>query len=117
MSTRLIKYYLDKYIYLAPIVMLVITLYSNFFALNYVVAGNLIGYSILTNVVFWYLFNFKGDFCWFTKNIPLGLIAINLIDITAELIHYEYYAKIFNIGVCSVSLILFMGFKIKNMIK
>tara|TARA_R110000782_G_scaffold258036_1_gene347590 strand:- start:405 stop:758 length:354 start_codon:yes stop_codon:yes gene_type:complete len=117
MSTRLIKYYLDKYIYLAPIVMLVITLYSNFFDLNYVIIGNLIGYSILTNIVLWYLFNVKGNYCWFTKNVPLGLIAINLLDITAAFINYEYYARLFNILVCTVSLFLFMIFKIKTMIK
>lgn len=116
MSTKLFKYYLDKYIYLIPIIMLIVTLYSNFYEINYTIAGNLIGYSLLTNILMWFLFN-KGNYCWFTKNIPLALIFINIVDILGAFINYDFYAKIFNTTVCFISLFMFLMFKIKTMLK
>jgi len=106
--------FLDKYIYLTPIIMLIITLYSNFMSMNYVVVGNIIGYSILTNITLFYIFNYKGVYCWFTRNIPKGLILINLIDIVGNYIDNQFYIKLFNIFVCSISLILFFIYKLKS---
>lgn len=117
MKKWLIKYYLKKYIHLVPIIMLVVTLISNFIDINYVVAGNLIGYSILSNFLMWYFFNFTGSYCWFTRKSSLGLILINLIDIFGEFIDYGCYTKIYNIVVCSVVLFLFSIFKIGQKIK
>jgi hypothetical protein len=108
------KKFLDKYIYLSQPIMLLITLISNFVSLNYSLAGNIIGYSILSNLVFFYLFNYKGNYCWFTKRAPLFLICINLIDIIGCYISYEFYSKIFNISICLVSLLLFLISKIKS---
>jgi len=106
--------FLDKYIYLTPIIMLVITLYSNFMSINYVVVGNIIGYSILTNITLFYIYNYKGSYCWFTRNVPKGLILINIMDIVGSYINYHYYIKLFNIFVCSISLILFIIYKLKS---
>lgn len=106
--------FLDKYIYLSQPIMLLVTLISNFVSLNYVVAGNMIGYSVLTNVVFFYLFNYKGNYCWFTRNTPKFLLLINLLDIIGNFIDYSYYNRLFNIFICSISLILFTIHKIKK---
>ena len=108
------KKFLDKYIYLTQPLAIFITLISNFVSLNYSLAGNIIGYSLITNIVFFYLFNYKGNYCWFTKRAPLFLMLINLIDIIGIYISYEFYSKIFNISICSVSLILFIISKIKS---
>jgi len=111
MKKWLIKYYMKKYIHLTPVIMLIITLISNFIEINYVVVGNLIGYSILSNFVMWYFFNFTGNFCKFTKRVSLGLIFINLIDIIGYFINYSYYTKIFNVTICTVTLVFFMYYK------
>jgi len=108
------KRFLDKYIYLSQPIMLLVTLISNFIDLNYSVAGNMIGYSLITNVVFFYLFNYKGNYCWFTKRAPLFLIGINLIDILGNYINYDFYSKLFNISICLVSLVLFLISKLKS---
>ena len=114
MKRWLIKYYLKKYIHLVPVIMLIITLISNFIEINYVVAGNLIGYSILSNFFMWYHFNFTGSYCKISKRISFGLVLINMIDIFGEFIKYSYYTKIFNVVVCSVALTLFIIFKLKK---
>jgi len=108
------KKFLDKYIYLSQPIMLLVTLISNFLSLNYTLAGNLIGYSILTNLVFFYLFNYKGNYCWFTKRAPLFLIGINILDIIGVYINYKDYSEIFNITICSIALLLFLISKIKS---
>jgi hypothetical protein len=108
------KKFLDRNIYLSQPLILFVTLLSNFVSLNYTLAGNIIGYSLITNIVFFYLFNYKGNYCWFTKRTPLFLILINFIDIIGNFISYEFYSKIFNITICSVSLILFIISKIKS---
>jgi len=116
-KARLLKFYLDKYIFLAPIIMLSITLYSNFFNINYVIVGNIIGYSILTNITMYYLFNFKGSYCWFTRNIPIGLVSINIIDIIGCFIDYEKYKIMFNILVVFIIVFFYIIYKIKNITK
>lgn len=108
------KRFLDKYIYLSQPIMVLITLLSNFITFDFVVAGNIIGYSVVTNVVFFYLFNYKGSYCWFTRITPKFLLLINLLDIIGRFIEYSYYNRIFNIAICSGSLILFIIYKIKN---
>ena len=107
------KIFLEKYIYLTQPIMLLVTLLSNFVQLDYILAGNFIGYSVFTNFVFFYLFNYKGNYCWFTKKAPLFLLLINAVDIVGNYVSYEFYSKIFNISICSFSLILFIIHKIK----
>jgi hypothetical protein len=109
--------FLDKYIYLSQPIMLFVTLMSNFVIFDFFVAGNIIGYSIITNVVFFYLFNYKGRYCWFTRNTPKFLLLINALDIIGTFIEYSTYNRIFNIAICSISLILFIIYKIKGLEK
>ena len=110
-----IKSFLDRYIYLLPVLMLFATLYSNFFSINYVVMGNIVGYSIITNTISWYLFNCTSKkYCWFTRNAPVGLLIINIIDLIGLLMKRENYVTIFNVVVCSIIIILAVLFFIKK---
>lgn len=117
MNNKLLKFYIKKYIHLIPIIMISATLLSNFINLNYVVVGNILGYSILSNIVMWLFFNINGDYCWFTRNITIGLIIINIIDIIGFYFDYSYYSTIFNISVCSITLTLFLIFEIRKIAK
>jgi len=109
------KRFLDKNIYLSQPIMLLVTLCSNFIDMNFTLAGNIIGYSFMTNLVFFYLFNYKGNYCWFTKKAPLFLMLVNAIDVIGVYIDYQIYSKIFNITICGVSLILFFIHKTKQL--
>lgn len=112
-----LKSFLDRYIFIVPILMLLACLYSNFFYLDYVLAGNVLGCSILSNLVMFYLFNFKGRYCWLTRNAPMGLIFINLIDIIGVWVLDKWYIFLFNIVVCLTILILASIFYIKKRLK
>jgi hypothetical protein len=99
--------------------MLLATLFSNYVdykgvVYNYVVLGNAIGCSIISNLIAFYLFNFKGNYCWFTKNAPIGLILINIVDIIGTHVNYVTYSKIFNIVICAVIITLALVFYIKK---
>lgn len=114
---KILKFYTNKYIYLIPIIMLLATLYSIYFKINYVVVGNVLGCSILTNIAMYYFFNFKGNYCWFTKNVPLCLITINLIDIIGYFIEYKKYNTFFNLIVISMTVVFYIIYKVKNINK
>ena len=95
--------------------MLLCTLLSNFIDFNFIIAGNSVGCSLATNIVFWYHFNWTNKkYCWLTRNIPLGLIIMNLIDILGNYIDYQDYDKIFNIFICAIFLILAAVFYIRK---
>jgi len=114
-----IKAFLDRYIYFVPIIMLLAGLYTSFVeysgnVYNYTVVGNTIGWSIFSSIVFFYFFNFKGNYCWFTRNAPIGLILINIADILGFYFNYKIYSVLFNIVVCGIIITLALIFKIKN---
>lgn len=84
------EFWLKRYIYLLPITLLGVDIISLFVKLNYIIGGNIAGYSLFTNILFvkefWY-----GKYCWFTKLLPFGLIAINIINIIGEYISDKFY--------------------------
>jgi len=92
------------------------TLVSNFVDFNFVLVGNILGYSVLSNLVFFYHFHY-GNYCWFTRNAPTGLLCVNLIDITSCFLDYSIYSKIFNVGICAITLILALIFELKRRLK
>lgn len=94
--------------------MLVVSFLSVFIDLNYVVAGNLIGYSIITNIVFFYIF-YYGNYCWFTKLSPIGLILINIVDIIGFYFP-KYYSFWYTIIIFSVILTLTLIFELNKRI-
>jgi len=114
-----IKAFLDRYVYCIPIIMLLAGLYTNFVdyskgMYNYVVWGNSVGWSIISSVAFFYFFNFKGRYCWFTRNAPVGLFCINIIDIVGYYFHFELYSKLFNVVICLIIITLALIFQIKK---
>lgn len=84
------KFYLKQYIYLLPIIMLAADLLSVFIDFNYTLMGNILGYSLITNVLFFYVF-YYGNYCWFTRISPIGLCLINLVNIIGNFISDNFY--------------------------
>lgn len=114
-----IKAFLDRYVYFVPIILLLVGLITNFIdynkgGYNYIVLGNSFGWSIFTSIAFYYFFNFKGSYCWFTRNAPIGLIVINLVDIVGYYLPYFVYSKIFNIAICLIIITLALIIWIKK---
>lgn len=110
------KQFIKSKLYWIPIIMLLFTFLSNFTLFNYVLIGNVLGYSILSNIILYFYFNNK-KYCWLTRNIPISLILINIIDIIGLYIPQIIYSQLYNIIVCSSVITLFIIFEIKNRIK
>jgi hypothetical protein len=89
--------------------MVLATLLSNFVTFNYVLVGNIVGYSPLTNIIGYTYFNrHRSRHCFFSRNVWIGLGAINVVDIVGVFIPYAEYSAIFTTVVCSVSLLFFI---------
>lgn len=101
--------------HLIPCFLLLGTFASCFLDYNFIFLGNVLGYSILTNVVFIGVFTF-GNFCIFTKLAPIGLLAINIVDIIGIYLSNFTYIKIFTIIICSIILFLAIVFKMEKII-
>lgn len=103
--------------YLVPIVLLLSALASSFFEYNFILLGNIVGCSILTNIAFMGIFTF-GNYCIFTKLSPVGLLLINVVDILGIIIERFAYVKIFTmfiaIIISTLSIVLFIEKKIKK---
>jgi hypothetical protein len=84
------RFWLKQYIYLLPIILLVVDILSLFIDLNYTVVGNIAGYSIITNIIFIYVF-YYGNYCWFTRLAPFGMMAINLVNIIGNYLSDSFY--------------------------
>lgn len=84
------RFFLKQYIYLLPIILLVVDILSLFIDLNYTVVGNIAGYSIITNIIFIYVF-YYGNYCWFTRLAPFGMMAINLVNIIGNYLSDSFY--------------------------
>ena len=110
------QFWLKQYVYLLPIVLLVASLLSVFFDYNYVVVGNLVGYSIATNILFLYVF-YYGKYCWFTRLSPIGLIMINIVDIVGNYISDKFYNFWYVIAIFSVILTLTIILELDKRIK
>ncbi len=76
---------------LIPVVILAVTLLSCFISINYVVVGNLIGYSLVVNIFIFqhYFITFK-KYPFITKASVLALPFINILNILG------YYFLTFN---------------------
>ena len=84
------RFFLKQYIYLLPIILLGVDILSLFIDLNYTVVGNIAGYSIITNIIFIYVF-YYGNYCWFTRLAPFGMMAINLVNIIGNYLSDSFY--------------------------
>lgn len=100
---------MSRYSYILPLIMVLATLLSKFVVFDFVIIGNILGYSILTNILGYLWFNRKHtNYCFFSKNVWFFLIANNLINILGTLVQYEKYLTWSTIFIMSTSLFLFL---------
>lgn len=91
-----------KTIYLLPIFLMAVSFLSIIVDLDFVLWGNIGGFSLVTDVLFFYVFHY-GKYCIFTKLLPIGLFLANIVNILG---YYNplYYAKWYEIVIFSVLL-------------
>ena len=85
-----------------PFVSLLASLVSNFVTLDYVVGGNILGYSLVTDAFMLY-FVFRLNFCIYTRICVISLTLLNIVCLLGTAIHYPTYATIYDttiIGIC-----------------
>lgn len=76
---------------LIPIALIFISFLSCFFNYNYVIIGNIVGYSIFTNFVFVSYFSLNKRYCNIIRLAPVGLLIINIIDIIGYYFDSRFY--------------------------
>ena len=81
---------------------------------DYVLWGNIGGFSLVTDVLFFYVFNY-GNYCIFTKRLPIALFVSNLINIWG-LYNPEYYKVWYEIFVFSITLLLLFIYELNRRI-
>jgi hypothetical protein len=91
----MIKKFLDKWIYLLPIILLGVDVICLFCEYNFIVLGNAVGYSLLTNVALFYLFFYRTKYCWLTRLSPIALCAINVVNMIGPYIDDAHYHVIY----------------------
>lgn len=107
---------LSKYLNLIPPTMLLVTFISNFIELDYTIWGNLVGYSLLTNVVFIYVFIVANrKYCWFTKLSVISLPLMNVICLLGTTIKYDVYSFWYEVLICAIVFFLSIFLAIKNL--
>lgn len=100
--------------YLIPPIMLIATFISNFIKLDYTPVMNTLGYSILSNIIMYLYFN-RSTFCWLTRNIPLALIFINILDIAScFILTVKQFNTLFNISICTIIISMTLIFELKK---
>lgn len=108
------KFFLKQTIYLLPIFLIGVSFLSVMFNLNYVVWGNIAGYSLVTDILFFYVF-YYGKYCILTRFLPLGMFITNVLNI------YGYYnptnyAFWYEVSIFSVILSLVIIYELKKII-
>ena len=108
---------LGKFIGVIPFVMLGVTLLCaicsnfDFYSDIFIYLPDVLGYSILTNIVFLYHFSFN-KYCNVTRSAVWGLLVMNLVSIATK--NTEYYSSLYDIYIVSAVLISMLIFKIKR---
>lgn len=101
------KYFLKETIYLLPILLMGVSFLSiavPWFGYNfdYTLWGNIAGFSLVTDVLFFYVFHY-GKYCMLTKTLPIGMFFANLVNITGVYFP-EYYEIWYEVVIFSVIL-------------
>lgn len=82
--------------------------------INYVVWGNIAGFSLVTDVLFFYVF-YYGKYCILTRLLPVGMFLINLLNIYGYFNHKNYNAW-YEVLIFSVILSLAIIYELKKII-
>lgn len=110
------KFWLKQYIFLLPIILLGVDFIDLFVDYNYVIMGNLLGYSLATNVLFFYIF-FYGNYCYFTRLAPIGLCLINITNIIGFYMSDKFYNFWYVVSIVFVILTLSLILEINKRIE
>jgi len=108
---------LNKVISIIPFIMLGMTLicaissYFDFYIDLFMYLPDLLGYSILTNMVFLYHFSFN-KYCNVTRAAVWGLLVMNLVSIFT--MNTDYYSSLYDLYIISASIFTMIIFKIKR---
>jgi len=104
-----------------PFLMLFITALSGYFSsyntysFFYSILGDLVGYSVLTNIVFIFLY-FRKSFCSQTKIAVAGLLVMNIISIIFSLSENWVYNKMYDLWL-SLIILVFIVLNTFNAVK
>lgn len=99
----MISRFLRNNIYLVPPIMMGATFLSHIIELNYVIAGNILGYSVLASLPMIYIFWFTKRYCWFTKLSVIALPIMNIVCIVGAFLDYQDYSYIYDLTIISLT--------------
>lgn len=95
--------------------MILATFVSHIVDFNYIVVGNILGYSLLASLPMIYLFWFNNKrYCWFTKLSCIALPVMNIICIIGVFLEYEKYVYIFDLSIIAITTALSIIFTIQK---
>ena len=106
-----------RFISVIPFVMIWITLFCavcsslDFYTDLFKYLPDMVGYSIITNVVFLYHYSYR-KYCIPTRAAVWGLFIMNLVSITTS--ESQYYNVLNDIYICSIVLIISVIFKVRR---
>lgn len=113
------KFFLKQTIYLLPILLMAVSFLSVIvpwfgFNFDYTLWGNIGGFSLVTDVLFFYVFRY-GNYCAFTKYSPIALFMANLVNILG-VIFPKYYHVWYEIVIFSLILTIILIYEMKILI-
>jgi len=109
------KFFLKETIYLLPILLMGVSFLSIITDLNYTLWGNIAGFSLVTDILFFYVF-YYGKYCLLTKMMPVGLFFANLVNILGVYFP-KYYKNWYEVVIFSVILTSVIIYELKRKIK
>lgn len=124
-NLKYLEHFLNETIYLMPYSVMAVSFLSVIlpkigFNFDFVTWGNAGGFSLIVDVAFIKLFFFNFRYCWLTRNLPISMIFINILNILCNEYfpkHYELYGQIYEITIFSVTLLIFAVITIEKMLK
>jgi len=109
------KLFLKETIYLLPILLMGVSFLSIITDLNYALWGNIAGFSLVTDILFFYIFHY-GRYCLITKTLPVGLFLANVVNIWG--IYFpKYYKSWYEVVIFSVILTSVIFYQLKQKLK
>jgi hypothetical protein len=110
------KKFIQKYIYIIPYILLVGDLISLFVNLDNAPTGEIIGYSLFVNIIFFDKF-YYGNYCFFTRFIPFAMTALNIVNIIGFYSSNNFYRFWYIVTIFSLFLTVSIIFELKKKIQ
>jgi hypothetical protein len=84
--------------------------------MDFTVWGNILGYSLLTNIVFIYVFLISNrNYCWFTKLSVAALPLMNIVCLFGTAVKYETYGFWYEVIICAIVFFLSIFLALKKL--